>query len=295
MIGETETATREAWDFVNQFAPLHALSAWRVPRPAAHTLIEAMPRGTVDNRTESSGTDAFLCWQPVGRGRVVYLSGPETYRLRFLRGDRLHYRFWGQLLRWAIAADLGVGDRLVRIRTDKSRYQSGEAVRIRVQLASDSGEPLAADEPLQVRLERGDGEQLAPLEPSDIPGEYIAELRSLTAGVYRAEPVGEAIDRLQAGESMRRAAASFTVQGDVPLELVDTRCNLALARQISGLTGGQAIPPTAIEEVLALTDLEPIVSEQVERRALWVEWKYLWLVFGCLQIEWLIRKWNGLS
>ena len=55
------------------------------------------------------------------------------------------------------------------------------------------------------------------------------------------------------------------------------------------------IPPTAIEEVLALTDLEPIVSEQTERRALWVQWKFLWLVFACLQIEWLIRKWNGLS
>ena len=26
-----------------------------------------------------------------------------------MRGDRLHYRFWGQLVRWAIAADLAAG------------------------------------------------------------------------------------------------------------------------------------------------------------------------------------------
>jgi hypothetical protein len=292
MIAETESATRAAWDFVNQFAPLHALSAWRQARPTAHTLIEAVPRG--DAGAMNSSGNVFLCWQPVGRGRVVYLSGPETYRLRFLRGDRLHYRFWGQLLRWAIASDLGVGGRLVRIRADKSRYRTGESVRLRVQLADASGEPLATDEPLQVRLERGDEEQLAPLSPTEIPGEYVAELRSLGAGIYRAEPVGEPVARLQqpAGQE---AAASFTVQGEKPLELVDTRCNIPLARQIAESAGGQLVAPTAIEEVLALTDLKPIVSERTERRALWVEWKYLWLVFGCLQIEWIIRKWNGLS
>ena len=25
------------------------------------------------------------------------------------------------------------------------------------------------------------------------------------------------------------------------------------------------------------------------------EWKYLWLFFGCLQVEWIVRKWKGLS
>ena len=33
MIGETELATREAWEFVNRFTPLHEVSRWRVPLP----------------------------------------------------------------------------------------------------------------------------------------------------------------------------------------------------------------------------------------------------------------------
>ena len=55
------------------------------------------------------------------------------------------------------------------------------------------------------------------------------------------------------------------------------------------------LPPTAVEEVIALTDLEPEVVEKVESLPLWVQWKFLWILFGCLQTEWIIRKWKGLS
>ena len=44
MIGETEQATRDAWDFVNRFSPLHQVSRWRTPLPSARSLIAAVPR-----------------------------------------------------------------------------------------------------------------------------------------------------------------------------------------------------------------------------------------------------------
>jgi hypothetical protein len=291
MIGETAEATRTAWDFVNRFSPLHELSAWRRPRASARTLIAAVPR---DGAASEDQTNAFLCWQPVGRGRIVYLAGPETYRLRFLRGDRLHYRFWGQLLRWAIASELGAGTQFVRIRTDKSRYNSRETIETVVELRNAEGEPIATDD-LQVRLTSGDDVRTAPLTATNIPGEYRAEIHSLPSGVYRVEPMGAAVDEMQADGGQEPASASFTVQAESSPELVDTRSDRALAQQIADLTGGQAAPPTAIAEILERTNLEPIVSERIERRPLWVEWKYLWIVFGCLQIEWVIRKWKGLS
>jgi hypothetical protein len=291
LIGETAEATRTAWDFVNRFSPLHELSAWRRPRPSAHTLIAAVSR---EDAAEDGAVNAFLCWQPVGRGRIVYLSGPETYRLRFLRGDRLHYRFWGQLLRWAIASDLAAGTKLVRIRTDRSRYHSRETIEAVVELRDAEGEPIAAED-LQVRLTRGDDVRTAPLAATNTPGEYRAEVPSLPAGVYRIEPIGPAVEELQADGEQEPVSASFTVQAESSPELVDTRADLALAQQIADITGGQAAPPTAVAEILELTNLEPIVTERVERRPLWVQWKYLWIVFGCLQTEWVIRKWKGLS
>lgn len=300
MIGESEEATQSAWDFVNRFAPLQGLSSWRRPTLTAHTLIAAEPRsGSAQANTSRAGdeapVDAFLCWQPVGRGRVMYLAGPETYRLRFLRGDRLHYRLWGQLLRWAIASDLGAGTDLVRVRTDKSRYGSHEAVQCTVVLSDAQGQPVITDG-LEVRLVSDEQQRTAPLlADENRPGEYRAEIRSLPAGVYRIEPAGRAIEDLGGAQSADRKLASFTVQTELPRELMDTRMDRALAQQIAETTGGQVVPPTAVAEILELSDLEPIVTERQERVPLWLEWKYLWLIFGCLQVEWTVRKWKGLS
>lgn len=294
MIGETEESTRIAWDFVNRFSPLHFVSDWRMPRASARTLISAVSRDSLDEDSEAKRS-AFLCWQPVGRGRVVYLSGPDTYRLRFLRGDLLHYRFWGQLLRWAIASDISGGTKFVRIRTDRSRYATRDDVHVSVRLTDEEGMPVVT-EGLQVRITSGEDSRTVPLPAApETPGEYHAVVTSLTPGVYRVEPVGETIDELQNEATEDETSASFTVQADVPMELVDTRCDRALAQQISDITGGQVLPPTAVEEILELTNLEPIVAERIETRPLWLQWKYLWIVFGCLQIEWAIRKWKGLS
>lgn len=53
MIADTEEATQTAWNFVNQFAPLHDVSPWRLPRPSATTLIAAVPKWTL-NETQAA-------------------------------------------------------------------------------------------------------------------------------------------------------------------------------------------------------------------------------------------------
>lgn len=310
MIAETHQATRESWDFVSRFSPLHRVSRWRSPLPNATSLIAATPRST-SGAVEPTDRDpsTFLCWHQVGRGRVIYLSGPDTYRLRFLRGDRLHYRFWGQLMRWAIASDLGAGNQLVRIRTNRTVYPAGQAVGIEVELGGSMSVPPASNplrdlpggNDLSVLISTGDEERIVALISDDErPNVYRAEIGQLAVGSYTATPIGTAIDRLRSqmeepGSAPEEASASFKVQDQVSPERLDTRCNRVLASKIAELTGGQVLPPTAITEVLALTNLDPIVTHTAQRTPLWSRWKYLWLVFGCLQTEWIFRKWKGLS
>ena len=294
MIGETEEENRVAWDLVNRRLPIPVVSDWRRPRATAHTLISAVSRNSSDPVADESRS-AFLCWHPVGRGRVVYLSGPETWRMRMLRGDRLHYRFWGQLLRWAIASDLATGTSFVRVRTDKSRYATNDIVAVIVRLTNAEGEPVVADG-VAARV-TGDGESRTISLAADpqIPGEYRGDIRSLSPGEYRIVPVGDAVDGLQTDGSQEPASIGLTVQQEQSTEMTDTRCDRALAQQIADITGGQVVPPTAIEEILSLTNLEPIVSKKVERQPIWIQWKYLWIVFGSMQLEWIIRRRLGLS
>jgi len=298
MIADSEASTRTAWDFINRNAPFYSLSPYRRARPTARTLISAVPRTSVDANLDPAKS-TFLCWQPVGRGRVVYLAGPETYRLRFLRGDRLHYRFWGQLLRWAIASDLAAGSELVSIRTDRPDYRSGDSVQVVVRLNDESGNAIA-DATLQaIAIDADESRVTVPLQPDDsIPGRYLGEFERLPTGIYRVEPSGADVERLlhssgQTGETA--AMASFTVRSPLNRELLDTRTDRALAEQIADATGGQVLPPTAVGEVLGLTDLAPLVTERTQTLPLWVQWKFLWIVFGCLSTEWVIRKRMGLS
>jgi hypothetical protein len=201
------------------------------------------------------------------------------------------------MLRWAIASDLAAGSERVRVRTGKSRYKRNETVQVVVRLADEQGAPVL-DAAIEVLAVRGDDQRFTiPLVADDeIPGQYRGEFNQPEPGVYRIEPVGAAVDSLIEDEQQRQAAtASFTVRADLPQELLDTRCDLALAHQIADATGGQVLPPTAVGQVVALTDLEPEVTEKVEAQPLWAQWKFLWIVFACLQTEWIVRKWKGLS
>ncbi|MCG6155917.1 hypothetical protein [Rubinisphaera margarita] len=292
MIGESTQQTKLAWEFVNQFAPLHDLSSWCIPKPSAHTLIAAVQRG--HEQPTDTVSDVFLAWQPFGRGRIVYLAGPETYRLRFLRGDQLHYRFWGQLMRWAIASEMTVGSEFIRIATEKSRYTPEETVYATVKLQDAEGRPVLSEE-MSLQLTSRTLERTVPLRPVDgIPGEYQAEILPLPTGVYQIEPQGPEIEPLLAmGETESRS--SFTVLANRPLELADTRSNRGLATQLAEVSHGLVIPPTAIGTILQLLDLEPIVTEQTQRVPLWQRWSYLWLIVCCLGVEWSCRKWFGLS
>jgi len=294
MIGETEEENRIAWNLVNHYSPLPAVSPWRKPKAAARSLIAAVARNSTDSAADERES-AFLCWQQVGRGRIVYLSAPETFRLRFLRGDRLHYRFWGQLVRWAIASDLAAGSKFVRVRTDKSRYHTRETVQVTVRLANDKGEPVVADGVSANVIGPDDSRAIALSADLSVPGEYRGEIRSLAPGEYRIEPVGNAVEQLQRDQSQEPAIATLSVQKEMSSELSETRCDRALAQQIADVTGGQVVPPTAIDEILKLTNLEPLKSETIQQLPLWVQWKYLWIVFGCLQLEWIVRRRLGLS
>ncbi|MGE3780328.1 MAG: hypothetical protein AB7F89_24275, partial [Pirellulaceae bacterium] len=217
------------------------------------------------------------------------------------RGDRLHYRFWGQLLRWAIASDLATGSELVTIRTDRPDYRFGERATAAVRLVDETGRPVVGAELEAVAIGDDEVAMAVPLAPDgSAPGRYTGTFERLPPGVYRLEPRGAEVDRLLANKQRDAkealdVAASFTVRSALNRESLDTRSDRALAQQIAAATGGQVLPPTAIGEILGLTQLEPLIEQKQEMRPLWVRWEFLVVIFGCLFVEWGVRKQFGLS
>ena len=299
MIAEDMNSTDRVWRDMCESLPLYFVSEYSRPKPSSHTLIHAINVGFASQASDQSDEPlrAFLCWQTIGRGRVVYLAAPATYQLRMREGDKYHHRLWGQLIRWAIARDLAGGSKTVRLSTDKTRYELGEAVQVVAQLMELDGAPVSG---AQLEAEAQSQERVlatvALVEDENIPGRYLARLDGLDPGSLDIGVSGDEVDRLLSTESVEGPIETpIAIDPAMGTETRDTRSDRALLNQIAEVTGGQVIPPTALAEVVRLADFSPTVHEETTRLPLWNRWTLLWLIVGCLTFEWFLRKRVGLA
>jgi hypothetical protein len=292
-LADQPDATNQVWKDMSRQLPIYGLSSYCIPKPAARTLISASPATGTDADT---GDKAFLCWQSVGRGRVVYVSAPAVYQLRMKFGDRYHYRFWGQLLRWAVARDLSQGSKTVKLSTDRSRASVGENLQVVANLSDPDGRPVSnAEMRVQASID-GNALSLIPLAADPkIPGRYLGELTPTEEGTLLLQAMGADVTQLLEREGIKNPiTTSITVDPMQSVETEDTRANIPLLNQIARLTGGQVVAPAAVSQLVDLLDLDPSVHEETRRSPLWNRWSFLSLICGVLAVEWSLRKLTGL-
>jgi hypothetical protein len=302
LIADSPQDSRQEWQDIYRRFPVFGLSDYCRPKPTARTLIEAISE--LDGEPAESGDvrdaqHAFLCWQRAGAGRVAYLAAPDTYRLRWRRGDRMHHRFWGQFLRWITAVNSGTGNELVRLQTDRTRYAEGEPVEVTVWLKDPTGRPLDGETiHAEARMFNDEALSLELTADPEVAGRYFGTLNDLAAGAYQIGVRGRIIEELApVGSEASQAngtTATITISAPDSIEMLNTQSNRALLEQVAQMTGGQVIPPTAMAEVLELVSFTPDVSESIQRKPLWNRWTNLFLVLGCLFTEWIVRKGKGL-
>jgi len=292
-IADPPETTEQVWKEMSQQLPVYGLSNYCVPKPTARTLIDAV---AASGGESGKNEKVFLCWQAVGRGRVVYLAAPAVYQLRMKYGDRYHYRFWGQLIRWAVARDLAQGSKTVKLATDRSRVSVGENFQIMASLNDLDGRPVQNAE---VRIQAstdGSATSLIPMTADPkIPGRYLGEFTPTDEGNLSLQAFGTDVTQLLQSEGVSKPVTmTIPVDPQQSAETEDTRSNVPLLSQIARLTGGQIVAPEAIGQVVELTDLEPKVREETVGEPLWDRWKFLWLLCGVLTAEWTLRKLTGL-
>ena len=291
----TTLGSESLWREMSRRLPIYSLSDYSQLKPTGHSLLAAseLERQT---RTSSEPLRSFLSWQYVGRGRVVYLAAPISYQLRYRIGDRYHHRFWGQMLRWAIARDLAEGSRTVRLATDKTSYDQGEPIRVSGSLYRLDGSVFSGAAPI-VSVSQGDRSirELELSENSSRPGTYEGTLNRLPTGKVTLSIRGEPIPTLLASEGYDgEIETTISVDPNSALEFRHPLCNMPLLNQIARAGNGIVIPPSGLAAAMQQLDLEPETSETIRRRPIWNEWKYLWIFVGCLSLEWVGRKLLGL-
>lgn len=295
-IADTSEMSERAWREMTERLPLYSVSEISKPKPTAHSLIWASMSKTAYNPSDA-WTRTFMAWHYVGAGRVVYIAAPITYQLRYRQGDTYHHRFWGQLLRWAVARDLGEGSQTVRLSTDKSRYEQGESVQVSARLRQLDGRAVSGAACRLVALQDGKLlQEIALKEDGSRPGSYLGALEQLPTGPVRLELTGDKVTTLLADEKYRRPIeTTVSVDPSGVLELRHPLCNLPLLREIADASGGMVVQPTGLAAALSQLNLEPEVRENVSKKPLWNRWDLFWLFIACLTLEWAGRKYVGLS
>jgi hypothetical protein len=242
-----------------------------------------------------------------GAGRVLHVGLDSTWRWRYGLGDELVRRFWGQVVRWAIASRLPEGDAHVRIGTDRLVYEAPSGIVVEAFVATDrvkafEGEFVDAivrrlpdGKEGRVRMDmvpRSGGRYRATLDLDllGVPPLGVAELPAADAPTEYAVRL-EVPEIPGYSELEGRAAARFAVRVPSEEELGDLACDEGLLREVARAAGGTYLPFWRFPEVEGLlrdarTTRERVTEIRPWDRPLWVALALL----GLLAAEWILRK-----
>lgn len=293
-------ATEQVWRETGSSLPMYFLSAYNHPKPNSQVFLNAVSISDSGNgkRIESAADlPAFLCWEDIGAGRVVYLSSPATYQLRNRNGDKHHHRFWGQLVRWIISRSVLSGSKSVKVLADKSHYSQGDTAQLTVELANTEGQPVTNATPQLDVVKNGQTFASINLEADPkIPGRYSGKFTSKAPDKFTFRASGPDIEKLLTAE---RHPDPVQIQIDfepgLDRELTDPRSDRPLLEYLAERSGGVVCEPTTLPEVVNAISLRPRIQISTEKTSLWDRWWCLWVVLGCLSLEWVIRKQVGLA
>ncbi len=257
---------------------------------------KAKPLATVLATLDTGEADAAIVAQPYGLGKVLWV-GVETWRWRYRVGDLHHHRFWGQVVRWADAAKLAVGNRMVRYGPTKPRVVEGSGATLRAQF-SDDAPGVGPDLLVAARVYRkgadgkiaGDAVAVVPLRPRpDQPRTFEAVAPALNAGLYLVR-----LDVPQLGADAPSAEATLDVSARDTTERVELAASRDALDRLASTTGGRVFSESDADGLPALLTARTVERVRTEETSLWDRPWALVLFFGILGAEWILRKRAGL-
>ena len=257
------------------------------PKPLASTLA----------RAEGDEANAVIASQPYGLGKVLWVGTDGTWRWRYRVGDLYHHRFWGQVVRWANAPKLSVGNRLVRFGPTRPGVAEGTGAAILAKFGDDA-RGIGPGSLVAARIfakgpdgkPSGDAKAVIALRPrADRPRTFEATAPPLLAGSYLI-----LLDVPQLGEANPKDAAPLEITGRDTPERIEIAADRAPLDRLAAATGGRVYRDVDASALPALLKSRTIERLRTEETPLWDRPWALVLFFGVLSVEWIVRKRAGL-
>ncbi len=293
------SATAESWPMLRFDAePEKSLQIWLgLPRLPYVLVGKAKPLASSLAAISNDESAVAIAVQPYGLGKVLWIGTDATWRWRHRVGDAYHHRFWGQVVRWANATKLAVGNAMVRYGPTRPRVVEGVGVPLRAQFSDDApgvqGGLLVAARVFK----KGDdgkvsGEAIAvvPLRPRpDQPRTFEAISPPLPQGSYLIR-----LEVPQLGADAPKAEAPLEVSPRDTPERIELSANRDPLDRLAATTGGKVFLDADAGELPGLLKGRTLERVRTEETSLWDRPWALVLFFAVLTCEWVLRKRAGL-
>jgi len=275
----------------------------------------ARPGASVLVRARDADLPVFVT-RPFGAGTVLFSGIDSTWRWRFRFGDVLYRRFWGQVVREALATRLRATDTNVALGTDRSLYTVDSIVRVAARLASDTGDPvesgrvdavITTDVPQRVTrrvamrsVPASGGRYEGTLSDDDLAALVDmarAQIRTTDSRELSELEFAVTIDaQALPGYAARpdRARATFSVALPDRRETAERASDHQRLDDLATISGGFSVPLERVEEIAARLRATTRVRDVTTTHAL-IEhpWALAVGALALLVLEWVLRKrWN---
>jgi len=267
---------------------------WDAMPPVLGTNLFGEPKASASVLATSPGPNAvplMLSMQP-GKGRVVAYGGETWVWARATEEGRLaHRKFWRQCIFW-LSHKEDDGENHVKLTLDPRRVRVGE----KLELTASTRDAKGASIPnvsYECKIER-EGPN-----PVVEPVELYNQGEEARASKYATENLGQPGDYTATviarrnGTEIGRDTARFLVYQD-DRELDNPSADLKLAREISELTGGEAVTPEKLMTYLKSIDRSSYTEYMSPSEyKVWDNWPFLLIFTALLTLEWWLRKRHG--
>jgi len=231
-----------------------------------------------------------LATQRYGSGRSMSMNTASTWRWQMLMSaeDESHERLWRQMLRWLAQGAL----ERVSINFDKPFYNAGDTVNVSVKVLDASYEP---DNNASLWIQRtdplGNAVDIAMEWDINQDGTYVSRFVASDEGVYRV--LVDVASAAGTGLETEKPAA-FVVTPSLR-EFNNAGRDTGMLSRIADIGGGQYYDLSAARQLINDIDHVPGAYSREVQEDLWDRPWLLILLIALMCMDWMARRYRGLS
>ena len=231
-----------------------------------------------------------LATQRYGSGRSMSINTASTWRWQMLMSaeDESHERLWRQMLRWLAQGAL----ERVSINFDKPFYNAGDTVNVSVKVLDAGYEP---DNNASLWIQRtdplGNAVDIAMEWDINQDGTYVSRFEASDEGVYRV--LVDVASAAGTGLETEKPAA-FVVTPSLR-EFNNAGRDTGMLSRIADSGGGQYYDLSAARQLINDIDHVPGAYSREVQEDLWDRPWLLILLIALMCMDWMARRYRGLS